>query len=143
DEWKRKATKKLKELDEDLASFTGESDETDVNAIMEEIKGAMSHAKTREGKARFANFEGASKQDELAKLKAFNEDKKKATEEKIENLDDQSKAYLKQAQSDYNNQKIDKATYESIRSEIIQDGLFFIQNAKENNLSRNVSEQVQ
>jgi len=68
DEWKRKATKKLKELDEDLASFTGESDETDVNAIMEEIKGAMSHAKTREGKARFANFEGASKQDELAKI---------------------------------------------------------------------------
>src|SRR5699024_2228611 len=84
DEWKTKAIKKLKELDEDLDSFTGEGDETDVQAIMNEIETAMNNAKTSEGKARFADFEGASKMKELAKLQDYNKEKEDERKEDFE-----------------------------------------------------------
>ncbi len=141
-EWKKKAVKKITELDEDLSSFNGVGDETDVKQVMNQIEAVMNNAKTSEGKARFADFEGASQMSELVKLKDYNEDKRKAEEEKIENLDDQSKSYLKQAKEDYRNNNIDKATYESIRLGIIQNGASFIKNAGENRLPNSVSEQV-
>src|SRR5699024_2970123 len=93
-EWKNKATKQLKELDEALDSFTSESNETNVKTIINQVESAMNKAKTSEGKARFANFEGVTQNSELMKLKDFNEDKKIEEEEKIENLNSLSKAYL-------------------------------------------------
>src|SRR5699024_9280906 len=47
DEWKKKAIKNLTELDEDLSSFNGVGDETDVKEIMHQIETVMSNAKTR------------------------------------------------------------------------------------------------
>ena len=38
DEWKKKAIKKLRELDEDLSSFNGEGDDTDVQEIMHRLR---------------------------------------------------------------------------------------------------------
>jgi len=46
----KKAIKKLTELDEDLYSFNGVGDETDVKEIMHQIETVMSNAKTSEGK---------------------------------------------------------------------------------------------
>src|SRR5699024_10480469 len=83
DEWKKKAIKKLTELDEDLSSFNSVGDETDVKEIMHQIETVMSNAKTSEGKARFADFEGASQGSELANLQDYNEDKKEEMMEKV------------------------------------------------------------
>ena len=82
----KKAIKKLTELDEDLSSFNGVGDETDVKEVMHQIETVMSNAKTSEGKARFADFEGASQGSELAKLQDYNEDKKEAMIEKVKDF---------------------------------------------------------
>src|SRR5699024_6784849 len=71
-EWKRKSVEKIKELDEDLASFTSKGDETDVKEIMNHIETVMNNAKTSEGKARFADFKGASAMKDLKKLMEYN-----------------------------------------------------------------------
>lgn len=140
--WKEKSTKKLKELDEDLDSFTNENNEADVKAIINYIESAMNKAETSEGKARFVDFEGVSGNSELMKLKDFNEDKKIEEEEKIEKLDDSSKVYLQQAKDDYDNNDIDRATYEFIRSGIIQNGASFVENANNNKTSNSMPDKV-
>ena len=48
-EWKKKSVEKIKELDEDLASFTSTGDETDVKE-MNKIETVMNNAKTSEEK---------------------------------------------------------------------------------------------
>jgi len=97
----KKAIKKLTELDEDLSSFKGVGDETDVKEIMHQIETVMSNAKTSEGKARFADFEGASQGSELAKLQDYNQDKKvelmeKAKEARDSAIQDQNKPSSRQ-----------------------------------------------
>ncbi|WP_373895115.1 T7SS effector LXG polymorphic toxin [Virgibacillus sp. CBA3643] len=87
-EYKKKTIKKLKEVDEDLASFNNKGDETDVKAIMSQIETAMSNAKVSEGKARFADFEGASQGSVLAELKGYNQDKKEEVMEKAKDARD-------------------------------------------------------
>src|SRR5690625_3633255 len=86
DEWKKKAIKKLTELDEDLSSFTSVGDETDVKEFMHQIETVMSNAKTSEGKARFADFEGSSQGSELAKLQGYNADKKEEQMKKAKDI---------------------------------------------------------
>ncbi len=127
DEWKKKAIKKMIELDEDLAAFNGVGDETDVKAIMHQIETVMSNAKTSEGKARFADFEGASQGSELAKLQDYNEDKKaernaeiekgrKTKDAELKNLNDGADDILNAAFNDFEEGKIDKETYLNILS---------------------------
>lgn len=221
DEWKSKTDRKIKELNEDLDAFTGEGDETDVKATMNQIEKAMNNAKANEGKARFADFEGASKMIELKKLQDYNENKKEEQTGKAEdvkkstiknlnntssknivnkvyqefkdgdigydkyltildsvkntsentdktgiekksaiafidyledhdmldqyvkdNLDDKSSFYLKQSKEDYKNKDIDKATYDSIRSGVLEDGSTFIEDASENKMPISVSKQT-
>ncbi|MTW86055.1 hypothetical protein F3157_10350 [Virgibacillus dakarensis] len=122
DEWKKKAIKKMIELDEDLAAFNGVGDETDVKAIMHQIETVMGNAKTSEGKARFAEFEGATQGSVLAKLQDYNEDKKAERKEDIEeareardaelnNLNDGAKDILNTAFNDLKEGRIDRETY--------------------------------
>lgn len=88
DEYKKKTIKKLEEVDEDLASFTGKGDETDVEAIMSQIETAMNHAQTSEGQARFADFEGVSQSNDLRKLQEYNERKQEEQMEKAKDARD-------------------------------------------------------
>ena len=96
----KKAIKKLTELDEDLSSFNSVGDETDVKEIMHQIETVMCNAKTSEGKARFADFEGASQGSELAKLQDYNENKyeqiEKAKEARDSVLQNQNKSSSRQ-----------------------------------------------
>src|SRR5699024_8082123 len=82
-EWKKKSVEKIKELDEDLVSFTSTDDETDVKEIMNKIETVMNNAKTSEGKARFADFKGASDNSELKKLMEYNENRTESTPEEL------------------------------------------------------------
>src|SRR5699024_6769308 len=109
DEWKTKAIKKLKELDEDMESFTGEGNETDVQSIMNKIETAMNNAKTSEGKARFADFEGASKMKELAKLQDYNEAKE---EEQLEKAEDAKESTIKDLDETSSKDVVNKAYQE-------------------------------
>src|SRR5690625_1515391 len=127
DEWKKKAIKKLTELDEDLSSFNSVGDETDVKEIMQRIETVMSNAKTSEGKARFADFEGASQGSELAKLQDYNADKKEAQMEKAKEardsaLQDQnkhsSKAVVNKAYQEFQDGDITYDQYTAILASV-------------------------
>ncbi|MBP1971784.1 hypothetical protein J2Z83_003939 [Virgibacillus natechei] len=131
-DYKNKTIKKLKEVDEDLASFNNKGDETDVKAIMNQIETAMNNAKASEGKARFADFEGASQGSVLAELKDYNKGKNQEREEKIENLDSESKGVLEQARWDYENGELDKSTLEAIITGLITGGSGFLENLMKN-----------
>src|SRR5699024_11488277 len=48
-EWKTKAVKKAKEVDEDLDTFTGIGDEHDVESILSQIESVMEQAQTSKG----------------------------------------------------------------------------------------------
>src|SRR5699024_11168326 len=130
-EWKRKSVEKIKELDEDLVSFTSTDDETDVKEIMNQIETVMNNAKAIEGKARFADFKGASDNSELAKLIAYNDGKQEETMEKakdtketvLKDADESSKTIGNKAYTDLKNGKITEAKYNEIMSTLqtIQD----------------------
>ncbi|XGA31883.1 LXG domain-containing protein [Virgibacillus sp. CBA3643] len=124
-EYKNKTIKKLNEVDEDLASFNNKGDETDVKAIMNQIETAMSNAKTSEGKARFADFEGASQGSLLAELKGYSAGKKEERKEEIEkareakdaalkNLNDEAANILNTAFNDLEEGEIDRQRYLNI-----------------------------
>jgi len=91
DEWKKKAIKKFTELEEDLSSFNGVGDETNVKEIMHQIETVMSNAKTSEGKARFADFKGATRSGELAKLIDYNANKREERKDKLDSLKEKLK----------------------------------------------------
>src|SRR5699024_4384242 len=136
-EWKKKAIKKLTELDEDLSSFNGVGDETDVKEIMHQIETVMSNAKTSEGKARFADFEGASQGSELAKLQDYNEDKKEAMIEKVKDFKESTiKALNKTSSIDV----VNKAYQEFKDGDIEYDQYIVILNSVKNT-SENMSEE--
>lgn len=85
---KKDAEKKVRELDEDLSSFTNEGEKVDTKEVLHQIEAVMNSAKTSEGKARFADFEGASQISELAKLNNYNSNKRKERMEMAEALAD-------------------------------------------------------
>src|SRR5699024_5862607 len=143
DEWKKKAVKKINELDEDLDSFTSEGDEVDVQKVMQQIETVMKNAKASEGKARFTDFEGASQGSNLAKLQAYNFEKAEDEAQEIEELDHESQLYLQQAYEDYEAGDIDKATYEAILSRLLQSGSSFVAYANKGKFSNSVSKDVQ
>lgn len=72
-EWSKKATKATKELEEDISSFTSTGNETDVQAIMQEIETVMNRATNSVGKTRFEGFKGISSIDALGELTDYNE----------------------------------------------------------------------
>lgn len=72
-EWQKKAVKAMKELEEDISSFTNTGNETDVQKIMNQIETVMSKAKGNTGEACFEHFEGISSIDALGKLSTYNE----------------------------------------------------------------------
>src|SRR5699024_8163879 len=123
-EWKKKSVEKIKELDEDLASFTSTGDETDVKEIMNKIETVMNNAKTSEGKARFADFKGASDNSDLKKLQDYNEDKldeefenaRTTKESVLKDADESSKTIGNKAYTDLKNGKITEAKYNEIMS---------------------------
>src|SRR5699024_8082945 len=143
DEWKKKAVKKINELDEDLDSFTSEGDEVDVQKVMQQIETVMKNAKASEGKARFTDFEGASQGSNLAKLQAYNFEKAEDEAQEIEELDHESQLYLQQAYEDYEAGDIDKATYEAILYGLLQSGSSFVAYANKGKFSNSVSKDVQ
>src|SRR5699024_5505033 len=109
-----------KELDEDLASFTSTGDETDVKEIMNKIETVMNNAKTSEGKARFADFKGASDNSELKKLMEYNESKNEETMEKAKETRDSalqsqnktsSRIVINKVYQEYKNGDIDYDEY--------------------------------
>src|SRR5690625_1724791 len=87
-EWKKKSVKKIQEVDEDLEAFTSKGNEVDVGEIMHQIEAVMSKATTSKGKARFAEFKGASDNSELAKLMEYNEEKQNVEMEKAKDARD-------------------------------------------------------
>src|SRR5699024_11134406 len=134
-EWKKKAVKETKELEADIHSFTSTGNETDVQAIMQQIETVMNKAKGSTGEARFEGFEGVSSIEALRKLTDYNEEKlenapKKLTENNIDEmsisdiekshememgkLKDEAAIVLKSACNDLKAGKIDRATYLSI-----------------------------
>ncbi|MFD1068247.1 hypothetical protein [Oceanobacillus locisalsi] len=80
----------MKEVDEDLTSFTSTGDETDVQAIMSQIEAVMNSAQTSKGKARFADFEGASQDSDLGKLQGYSHAKKEEKTEKAKEVKDEA-----------------------------------------------------
>src|SRR5699024_1160030 len=98
-EWKRKSVEKIKELDEDIVSFTSTDDETDVKEIMNQIETVMNNAKTSEGKARFVDFKGASDNSELKKLMEYNESKNEETMEKAKDAKENAVKQLDETSS--------------------------------------------
>src|SRR5690625_795682 len=74
-ERKKKAIKKLTELDDDLSVCNGVGDGINMKEIMHQIETVMRNAKTSEEKASFADYEGTSQGSELAKLEDYNQDK--------------------------------------------------------------------
>src|SRR5690625_128356 len=136
-EWKKKAIKKLTELDEDLSLFNGVGDETDVKEIMHQIETVMSNAKTSEGKARFADFEGTSQGSELAKLQDYNQDKK---EEVMEKVEDAKESALKNQNKPSSRAVVNKAYQEFKDGDITYDQYTAIL-ASVKNTSENMSEE--
>src|SRR5699024_10433880 len=108
-EWKRKSVEKIKELDEDLVSFTSTDDEIDVKETMNHIETVMNNAKTSEGKARFADFKGAADNSELAKLMAYNEEKQ---HEEMEKAKDAKESAVKQLDETSSKDVVNKAYQE-------------------------------
>src|SRR5699024_10095083 len=105
-EWEKKSVEKIKELDEDLASFTSTGDETDVKEIMNKIETVMNNSNTSEGKARFADFKGASDNSELKKLMEYNENRTESTPEELnkDNIDELSISEIEKMK----NEELDK-----------------------------------
>src|SRR5699024_10419490 len=136
DEWKKKAIKKLTELDEDLSSFNGVGDETDVKEVMHQIETVMSNAKTSEGKARFADFEGASQGSELAKLQGYNADKK---EEQMKKAKDIKESTIKDLNKTSSKDIVNKAYQEFKDGDLTYDQYTAIVNSVKNT-SENMSE---
>ena len=136
DEWKKKAIKNLTELDEDLSSFNGVGDETDVKEIMHQIETVMSNAKTSEGKARFAEFEGASEGSELAKLQSYNADKK---EEQMKKAKDIKESTIKDLNKTSSKDIVNKAYQEFKDGDLTYDQYTAIVNSVKNT-SENMSE---
>ena len=126
-EWKKKSVKKIQEVDEDLDAFTSKDNEVDVNEIMHQIEAVMSKATTSKGKARFADFKGASGNSELAKLMEYNEEKQNVEMEKAKDARDgaiqdqnkhSSKNVINKAFTDYKNGDIKYDQYLSILNEV-------------------------
>ncbi|GGK05352.1 hypothetical protein GCM10007063_29710 [Lentibacillus kapialis] len=124
-------------MDEDLSSFNSEGDETDVKAIMLQIETAMSNAKTSEGKARFAYFEGASQGSELAKLQDYNADKK---EEQMEQAKDVRDSVLQDQNNPSSRDVVNKAYQEFKNGDITYDRYTAILDSVKNT-SGNMSEE--
>src|SRR5690625_3879606 len=136
DEWKKKAIKKLTELDEDISSFNGVGDETDVKEIMHQIETVMSNAKTSEGKARFADFEGASQGSELAKLQGYKAARK---EEQMKKAKDIKKSTIKDLNKTSSKDVVNKAYQEFKDGDLTYDQYTAIVNSVKNT-SENMSE---
>src|SRR5699024_10400070 len=94
-EWKKNVVKKTKEVEEDISSFTSTGNETDVQAIMQQIETVMSKAKGSTGEASFEGFEGVSNNSVLAKLVDYNDDKKQEWNEEIAKARDAKTSALK------------------------------------------------
>ncbi|MBP1971419.1 putative DNA-binding ArsR family transcriptional regulator [Virgibacillus natechei] len=136
-DYKNKTIKKLKEVDEDLASFNNKGDETDVKAIMNQIDTAMTNAKSSEGKARFADFEGASQGSVLGKLQDYNQDKK---EEVMEKAKDARDSVLQDQNKPSSRDVVNKAYQEFKDGDITYDQYTAILNSVKNT-SGNISEE--
>src|SRR5699024_4264066 len=132
----KKAIKKLTELDEDLSSFNSVGDETDVKEIMHQIETVMCNAKTSEGKARFADFEGASQGSELAKLQGYNADKK---EEQMKKAKDIKESTIKDLNKTSSKDIVNKAYQEFKDGDLTYDQYTAIVNSVKNT-SENMSE---
>lgn len=91
DDYTNQSTKKLKEVEEDLASFNSKDNGTDVKTIISQIEVSMNKAQTNEGQARFADFQGASQGSELAKLQDYTAEKKDERKNKISSLEEKLK----------------------------------------------------
>src|SRR5690625_435435 len=72
-EWKKKAVKETKELEEDISGFTNTGNETDVQAIMQQIERVTNQVNSSAGKTRFEGFKGISGIDALGRLIKYNE----------------------------------------------------------------------
>src|SRR5699024_7928872 len=121
-EWQKKAVKATKELEEDMSSFTSSGNETDVQAIMQQIERVMNKAKGSTGEAKFEGFEGVSSIKALRKLTDYNEEKENKRNKEIEeardirdralkNADRSSKMVGDKAFIDYQGGKITKEAY--------------------------------
>lgn len=119
DTWHKHSVKYIKELNEDLSTFTGIDDTSDTKELLNNIESAMNNAKTSEGKARFADFEGASDNSELKKLMEYNEGKQEETMEKakdaketvLKDADESSKTIGNKAYKDFENGIISEKEY--------------------------------
>src|SRR5699024_6413588 len=94
---------------EDLVSFTSTDDEIDVKETMNHIETVMNNAKTSEGKARFADFKGASGNSEIGKLIAYNEEKQ---HEEMEKAKDAKESAVKQLDESSSKDVVNKAYQE-------------------------------
>jgi hypothetical protein len=82
------------------------------------------------------------KKMDLINSKGINRDLGKSQPDKIDELDPESRLFLNKAETDYKNGKIDKATYDSIKSGILNTGAAFIKNAIENKVTQETSERI-
>ncbi|MEI3609762.1 T7SS effector LXG polymorphic toxin [Pseudogracilibacillus sp. SO10305] len=113
-EWKKKAVKETKELEADIHSFTSTGNETDVQAIMQQIETVMNKAKGSTGKASFEGFEGVSSIEALRKLTDYNEEKENERNKEIEEARDIRDSAL-QVQNKPSSREIIKMAFEDYR----------------------------
>src|SRR5690625_1869778 len=103
---------------------------------MHQIETVMSNAKTSEGKARFADFEGASQGSELAKLQGYNADKK---EEQMKKAKDIKESTIKDLNKTSSKDVVNKAYQEFKDGDLTYDQYTAIVNSVKNT-SENMSE---
>lgn len=131
---KRESVKIIDSLENELGSFTNSSKAklNETKELIHDIEVAMRSVKSSKGEARFNEVNRGSSYSTVFKLQKQNED------HKIRHMDSEVRVVLDKAFADYQKGVIDKETYDSIKSGLINTGAAFLKTAIEDKLTDDV-----
>lgn len=131
---KRESVKIIDSLENELGSFTNSSKAklNETKELIHDIEVAMRSVKSSKGEARFNEVNRSSSYSTVFKLQKQNED------HKIRHMDSEVRDVLDKAFADYQKGVIDKETYDSIKSGLINTGAAFLKTAIEDKLTDDV-----
>jgi uncharacterized protein YukE len=138
---KNEAVETIFDLEEDLSLFTSEGSDHDSQTkdLLHHIEVAINRANSQAGESRFTNYQSSSTTVGLGVLRGYAEANR---QEEIENLNEDEQIIVAQAEEDYENGEIDRATLESIKSGVIATGAAFVRSAVTSVVTKEVSEAI-
>ncbi|GAB3799624.1 T7SS effector LXG polymorphic toxin [Virgibacillus kimchii] len=138
---KNEAVETIFDLEEDFSSFSSEGSQGDSQTkdLLHQIEVTINRANTQSGNARFTDYQHTSTSIGLGALRAYSDNSR---QEEIENLNDDERAIIAQAEEDYENGKIDWSTLDSIKSGVIATGAQFVKNAVSSKVTGKVADEV-